>query len=179
MRRAFLIIALVCMLLLALVSARLLTATVTSGPLETATAFIRERLSLAADACPGGMQQLAFFHDLFQAKEFTQDPAFDVNGKNGVTEMDGLVFAQAMYGIVQTCIPATCDARARTVAWADANEDGTVSEAETETVLTGLFDWLDSDTPDAALLIDADCNGQKNDNDMTLLLQNLLLLLPQ
>jgi len=91
------------MLLLALVSARLLTATVTSDPLETATTFIRERLSLAADACPGGTQQLAFFHDLFQAKEFTQDPAFDVNGKNGVTEMDGLVFAQAMYGIVQTC----------------------------------------------------------------------------
>jgi len=97
------VLLLVAGLIVALVSARLLTATVTSDPLETATAFIRERLSLTADACPGGMQQLAFFHDLFQAKEFTQDPAFDVNGKNGVTEMDGLVFAQAMYGIVLSC----------------------------------------------------------------------------
>jgi len=84
MRRTPLLIVLLLVagLIVALVSARLLTATVTSDTLETATTFIRERLSLSEGMCPSSTQELMFFHDLFQAKEFTQNPAFDVNGEN-------------------------------------------------------------------------------------------------
>jgi cysteine-rich repeat protein len=70
-----------------------------------------------------------------------------------------------------------CDHEAKMLELGDLNGDKVIGEAEADSLLLTMEQWLDADVPDPELMADANCDGTKNDDDATLLISLLSLIL--
>jgi cysteine-rich repeat protein len=70
-----------------------------------------------------------------------------------------------------------CDHKAKMLELGDLNADAVIDETEADSLLLAMEQWLDADVPDPEIITDANCDGRKNDDDATLLISLLSLIL--